>query len=87
MKKEIKKDSEYHSPPYLAGNDSQENDETKGKYLDKDFVVLEFIKDCDICQGKVDKYPYTFRCRECGAFGEFFTGMMVDLSPREQKNE
>ena len=61
--------------------------ETKRKYFDKDFVVLENIKQCTICQGTVDKYPYTFRCGDCGAFGDFYTGIMTDLSRSELKDE
>lgn len=61
--------------------------ETKGKYLEKDFVVLENVQQCSICRGTVDKYPYTLKCRDCGAFGDLFMGMMVDLSRKELKDE
>lgn len=43
-------------------------------------AIVENIKQCSICQGTVDKHEHCFLCRDCGALGDFTTGIMTDCS-------
>lgn len=45
----------------------------------KDPGIVKNVKSCDLCQGIVDRHPYTFQCRHCGAMGDLTTGIMVRL--------
>jgi len=37
---------------------------------------------CSICQGPVDKHRLCFVCRNCGAMGDFTTGIMTDMNQK-----
>ncbi len=61
--------------------------EKREKTVPKD-VVTPNIMLCSCCGGIVDKYEFLFQCRDCGAMGDFTTGIMtqMNLKPRNELN-
>jgi hypothetical protein len=47
--------------------------------MPKDVEVANVMQ-CSICRGIVDKHELVFVCRNCGAMGDFFTGIMTSQS-------
>ena len=47
--------------------------------------IVKNVKSCVICEvGTVDRFPHHFECRDCGAIGDPFLGMMQPKSDLER---
>lgn len=56
------------------------------KPIPKDCVVPNVMQ-CSLCQGTVYRFGFGFQCRDCTAFGDFNTGIMVRLDREYYEQE
>ncbi len=42
-------------------------------------VVVANVMQCSLCQGTVNKLEHVFKCEDCGAMGDFITGIMTNM--------
>ena len=47
--------------------------------IDAGKPTVENVKQCTWCRGTVDRYDFGFQCRDCGAMGDLFTGIMTQM--------